>query len=103
MLIVNTTYHISETIEEEWKKWVLEEYVPMVIVPGILKQPRFHHLLIENEPGHQSYALQFEVKDLDSLEFWFKNHGSEMQKSLSDRFHEKALGFTTIMEVIDIE
>ncbi|MDD4921003.1 MAG: DUF4286 family protein [Bacteroidales bacterium] len=103
MLIVNTTYHVSESIEEEWKEWVRMEYIPQVLAPGLLARPRFQRLLIENEPGNQSYALQFEVKDLDVLECWFQEHGSKMQKSQSDKFQEKVLGFTTLMEVIDFE
>lgn len=103
MLIVNTTYHVSESVEDAWKEWVRIEYIPIVVAPGILKQPRLHRLLVENEPGHQSYALQFEVKDLDTLDLWFQNHGSKMQKDLSDRFQEKVLSFTTLMEVIDID
>ena len=103
MLIVNTTYHIAESVEEEWKEWVRIEYIPQVVAPGLLKNPRFQRLLVENEPGHQSYALQFEVKDLDTLDLWFQNHGSKMQKNLSDRFQEKVLGFTTLMEIIDLE
>ena len=102
MLIVNTTYQVSETCEAEWKEWVCTEYIPEVIATGILLQPRFHRLFIVNEPGNQSYSLQFQVKDLDTLEFWFQNHGSKMQKNLSDHFQNKILGFTTIMEIIEI-
>ena len=103
MLIVNTTYHVSETIEEEWKEWVCKEYVPLVIAPDILVRPRFHRLLVENEPGSQSYALQFEVKDLNTLESWFQNHAEKMKRTQSEKFQEKVLGFTTVMEVIDIK
>jgi len=102
MLIVNTTYNVSESIEEEWKEWVLIEYIPQVIAPGLLNNPRFHRLLIENEPGNKSYALQFEVEDLDALELWFKNHSAEIQKCQSNKFQEKVLGFTTIMEILDL-
>jgi Domain of unknown function (DUF4286) len=103
MLIINTTYQVSESCEKEWKEWVCTEYIPEVIAPGLLIQPRFHRLLIENESGNQSYSLQFQVQDLETLEDWFQNHGSKMQKNLSDRFQEKILGFTTVMEVIEFE
>jgi len=103
MLIVNTTYHVEESVEEAWKAWVRTEYIPMVMAPGLLIHPRFHRLMVENEPGHLSYALQFEVKDLDTLENWFQNHGTKMQKTQADKFQEKVLGFTTLMEVIDID
>ena len=102
MLIINTTFHVSESCEEEWIKWVHTEYIPEVIAPGMLVEPRFCKLLIENETGNQSYAIQFEVKDFDTLDAWFKEYGEKIQSSLCDRFQEKVLSFTTVMENIEI-
>jgi len=103
MLIVNTSYHVEESIEQAWMEWVIKEYIPQVVAPGLLISPRFHRLLVENEPGFQSYALQFEVKDLDTLDLWFQKYGSVMQKTLSELYQEKVLGFTTMMETIEID
>lgn len=103
MLIINTTYNVSQTCEEDWKNWVRMEYIPIVIAPGILVKPHFFRLLIENEPGSQSYALQFEVENLDQLERWFQEYGTDLQKNMSDLFQEKVLGFTTLMESEDTE
>jgi hypothetical protein len=103
MLIVNTTYNVSESVVEEWKEWVRTEYIPQVITPGLLVQPRFHHLLVENEPGNQSYALQFEVQDINTLKLWFDKYSTEIKKNQSEKFQEKVLGFTTVMEVLDFE
>jgi hypothetical protein len=100
MLIVNTTYQVSETHEEAWKQWVLNEYVPEVIRTNILTNPRFFRLLIENDPETSSYALQFEVEDLETLENWFEAFGKTMQNTMSNRFNDKILGFTTLMESV---
>lgn len=100
MLIVNTTYHVSEDIQTDWIFWVKNEYIPEVIKTNMMVQPRFFHLLIEDEPGNVSYALQFEVKDLDTLENWFQKYGTEMQVTMSNRFQEKVMGFTTMMETV---
>lgn len=101
MLIVNTTYQISEQYESEWKHWVLNEYAPEVIESGILCNPVLLRLLIENEPGAVSYALQFEVEDLDTLEAWFEQYGKVFQQTLQNRFEDKVMGFTTLMEKIE--
>lgn len=102
MLIVNTTYQVTETIAEEWEKWLTVEYIPQILASGQLRTPRFQKLLVENEPGHLSYALQFEVNDQETLDTWFRNHGQKTQSSLCDRFQEKVLAFTTLMEVINL-
>ena len=66
----------------------------------MLVHPRFFHLLVEDEPGTVSYALQFEVENLDTLENWFQRYGIEMQQTMSNRFQEKVMGFTTMMETV---
>ena len=66
----------------------------------MLVGPRFFRLLVEDEPGTVSYALQFEVENLDTLENWFQRYGIEMQQTMSNRFKEKVMGFTTMMETV---
>jgi hypothetical protein len=100
MLIVNTTYQVAEACESDWKRWVLEEYAPEVTKTGMLVNPRFLRLLVENEEGFTSYALQFEVLDLETLEKWFSAYGTALQQTMGTRFNENVLGFTTLMETL---
>lgn len=102
MLIINTTFQVSESCEEEWTRWVRTKYIPEVIAPGLLVEPRFYKLLIENEAGNQSYAIQFQVKDLDTLDSWFKKYGEKLQTVLNERFQEKVLSFSTVMENLEL-
>lgn len=101
MLIVNTTYHVTEDSQKDWIFWVKNEYIPEVTKTEMLVNPRLFRLLVEDEPGNLGYALQFEVKDLDTLEDWFLRYGSELQTTLSKRFQDKILGFTTMMESVE--
>ncbi|HET9571183.1 MAG TPA: DUF4286 family protein [Bacteroidales bacterium] len=101
MLIVNTTYQVSEDCQSDWILWVKNEYIPEVTKTNLMTHPRFFRLMVENEPGNASYALQFEVKDLDTLEYWFQQYGTNMQQVMSNRFQEKVLGFTTMMETVE--
>jgi len=101
MLIVNTTYQVSEDCQQDWINWVKAEYIPEVTKTDLMVYPRFFRLLVETEPGNVSYALQFEVKDLDTLENWFQRYGTEMQTTMSNRFQEKVMGFTTMMETVE--
>ncbi len=101
MLIVNTTYQVSEDCHKDWLFWVKNEYIPEVTKTDMLVNPRFFRLLVETEPGNVSYALQFEVTDVDTLENWFQRYGTEMQATMSNRFQEKVMGFTTMMETVE--
>jgi hypothetical protein len=100
MLIVNTTYQVSEDCLTDWLFWVKNEYIPEVIKTELLVKPRLSKLMVEAEPGNVSYALQFEVDTLDVLENWFERYGTEMQTVMGNRFRDKVMGFTTLMEVV---
>jgi hypothetical protein len=101
MLVINTTYHVSKLIEEDWTKWVKEEYIPKVTKSGILVRPRFMKVFMDNDNNSNSYALQFEVDSFNMLEYWSDNHGKKLRTDMSDLFMEKVVGFTTVMEVLE--
>ena len=103
MLIINTTFQVSKSCEEEWTKWVRSKFIPEVITSGLLTEPRLCRLLIENEPDSESFAVQFQVRDIVTLDFWFQLYGVKMQTDLKDLFQEKVLSFTTVMENIGLE
>jgi hypothetical protein len=37
------------------------------------------------------------------MEYWFEHYGKELNAMTSDLFHEDVLGFTTVMELIDLD
>jgi hypothetical protein len=98
MLIVNTTYQVTDTSEASWKTWVKTVYIPAVTKSAELINPRLFRLLVEEEPGTKHYALQFEVADAATLEAWFECDGKALQHSMGTEFSDQVLGFTTLME-----
>lgn len=103
MLIINTTYHVSKTVEHDWVNWVKKDYIPAVIKTGLLVRPRFHQVFMDGEDNSNAYALQFEVENFEKLEYWSNQFGKKLKTTLSEMFEEKVLGFTTLMEVIDLD
>ena len=49
-----------------------------------------------------SYAIQFHVKNIDTLNLWIENEGRGISQKLIDRFGRKVVGFTTLLEEIDL-
>jgi len=74
MIIINTTFHVERSIENNFCKWVRDEYVPSALASGILSEPGFSRILIE-------------VQD-----------GAALRQSLHTKFGEKALFFSTYMD-----
>ena len=48
-----------------------------------------------------SFAMEFEVADVEQLELWNREESSEVYNSLMEKFNEKIVGFSTVMQTID--
>lgn len=101
MIVFNTTFHVEEEIHEEFVEYMLQHFIPMSTKSGLLTSPRLSHVFgKEEEPGH-SFAMEFQVADLTTLERWNKEESGVVYAPLLEKFKEKMVGFSTLMQTIE--
>ena len=101
MIVFNTTFHVDETLHEEFIEYMLQHFIPMSTQSGLLRSPRLARVFgKEGEEGH-SYAMEFTVADLVTLERWNTDESQRVYAPLLEKFREKLVGFSTIMQTID--
>ncbi|WP_300704408.1 DUF4286 family protein [Bacteroides sp.] len=101
MLIYNTTYHVEEGQEKYFLVWMQEYYLPEVAKNGTLTAPRIARILSHIEEGSICFSVQFEVEDSAKLHRWHQEQGVKLNEELLKTFKDKAIGFPTLMEVIE--
>lgn len=102
MIIFNTTFHVEEEILEEFVAYVLHNFIPLSTQSGILTSPRFSRIFGKEEDEGFSYAMEFQVADPDSLERWNHAESDSVYRPLLEKFREKLVGFSTVMQPIDV-
>lgn len=100
MLIYNTTYHLEDEILNNFLIWIKESYIPEVKENGKLKNPRLTKILSHRDTG-SCYSLQWEVEDSAVLHSWHSIQGARLNEEMKQIFGEQAVGFPTLMEVIE--
>ncbi len=103
MIIFNTTFHVEDEVCEDYIRFMKDIYIRQAASGGFLHQPRFARIHAQHEENGTSYSLQFKVKNIDTLNHWFATEGQILQKRLTETFGNKAVGFVTLLEEIDIE
>lgn len=98
MIVINTTYQIDCDIESAFKGWLKVEYIPKVMRSGELHSPVLMKILTEEADG-VGYCLQFQVADTDTLNDWFNKEGARLSELSAQRFGQKVLAFTTLLEL----
>ncbi|MGL5637120.1 MAG: DUF4286 family protein [Bacteroidales bacterium] len=101
MIIYNTTYQVDPSIHDEAINWIKESLIPSLLKTQHLKNPRFVKVLTD-DPNNNSYSLQFEVDSIADLNAWYKQVGAEIYSSLTNKYGNKLLGFTTLLENIEL-
>ena len=77
MVLYNITLNIDNDITEACLDYLKRFYVPQPI-------------------------SMFNVKNVDTLNYWIEHEGQHISKRLVERFGDKVAGFTTVLEEIDL-
>lgn len=101
MIVFNTTFHVAQEIHEAFIEYMLQRFIPMSTKSGLLSSPRLARVFgKEDDEGH-SYAMEFVAADIVALEQWNADESETVYAPLLDKFKEKLIGFSTIMQTIE--
>ena len=87
-------------IHDNFLIWIKECYILEIEKHGALKSPRLCRILSHRDEG-TSYSLQWEVESSGVLHRWHLEQGVKLNEELLKTFKDKAIGFPTLMEVIE--
>jgi len=100
MHIYNVTINIDESVHDEWIEWMKTEHIPEMLATGKFTQALMSKVLVEEEMGGITYSVQYQTKDMETLQRYYQEDAEEM-RAKSKRFEGKAVAFRTEMEIID--
>lgn len=103
MIIFNTTYHLEQDVHDEAIEFLKKTYVPRAIASALLYSPRLSRIYVQYEENGASYALTFRVKDMETLDKWMDTEGVVLDSELKDRFGERVIGFSTLLQRIELD
>ncbi len=98
--ILNTSFHITQNVRDQFIKWVKETYIPKALETGILSSPVFTKILTEIEPGTESYAIHFKTENIEKATEWHDTQAAELKADIHNKTNRQVLFFTTFMEEI---
>ena len=68
-----------------------------------MHSPCLHRVLPHSEEEEGcSFAVQFRVKNIDTLNYWIEREGQAFSRQLIQQFGSKVIGFTTVLEEIEL-
>ncbi|WP_080903056.1 DUF4286 family protein [Parabacteroides sp. Marseille-P3160] len=103
MIIYNITFHIEQEVLTECLEYLKTDYIPKASGSGFLTHPALRRILTdEEEVKNSSFSVQFQVKNVDTLQYWLETQGRALHQKLISRFGNQVVGFSTLLEDITL-
>ncbi|MGL4992666.1 MAG: DUF4286 family protein [Bacteroidales bacterium] len=102
MIIYNTTYQIDDSILDDTLLWFKTSLIPSLTCDGTLTNPRLLRVMVDQEEMGNCYSLQFNVSDEKELNEWYSRCGTEILNTITKRYQNRVLGFTTLLDNIEL-
>lgn len=100
MIVYNVTVNVDDDIHLEWLDWMRNVHIPDVLSTGMFIDNRILKLLVEEETGGQSYAIQYTCTDMETFHRYEKEFAPALREDVNKRYGGKFVAFRTLLEVV---
>ena len=100
MIIYNVTSNIQENSEQQWLDWMQQKHIPEILNTGKFSAARLVHVLVDEEMGGITYAVQYTTDSRDTLQKYYQEDAPAFRAEGLTLFGDKVLAFRTELEVL---
>jgi hypothetical protein len=101
MYIYNVTTNVDETVHKQWLHWMKTKHIPDMLATGKFSVAKINLVLIEEEMGGTTYAVQYTTDSLETLHKYYKEDASKLRDEAQQLFKDKIVSFRTELKIID--
>lgn len=99
MYIYNVTINIEEEIHDRWLQWMKDEHIPEMLTTGKFSAAKMCRVLVEEEMGGITYAVQYTTDSKETLEKYYRED-AERLRAKSSPFAGKFVAFRTELQIV---
>lgn len=100
MIIYNVTINVDASIHDKWLVWMQQKHISDVLDTGLFKSAKMVKVLVEEEMGGTTYAVQYTTDSRAKLEDYYQNHAPRLRQEGLELFADKMLAFRTELEIL---
>jgi Domain of unknown function (DUF4286) len=100
MILYNVTTNIDESIHHQWLQWMQQIHIPEVLATGKFTSARLVKVLVEEEMGGLTYAIQYTTDSKATLQRYYDEDAPRLREEGSRLFGDKMLAFRTELEFV---
>lgn len=99
-IIYNVTVKIDQAIEKEWLEWMQEKHIPDVMKTNCFESYTLSSVYGDQDEHGITFSIQYIAPDSDTLQKYFDEFATDLQKEHSDKYKGRYGAFRTMLNVI---
>lgn len=100
MILYNVTVNIHESVHDQWMNWMQTKHIKEVLATGKFSSARMVRVLVEEEMGGMTYAIQFTTDSKETLQKYYDEDATRLREESVTLFGDKMVAFRTELELI---
>ena len=100
MILYNVTINIHESVHDQWLNWMQNKHINDVLATGKFSSARIVKVLVEEEMGGTTYAIQYTTDSKETLQRYYDEDASRLREEGQHLFGDKMLAFRTELEMV---
>jgi len=100
MYILNITFFVEESIEEEWVGWSKSKFEEVKETSSYFNQFTLMRLLSHSEPNQVTYTCQLHTDSAHKIQLFEIEIEPDLLNENKDKFGEKSIFFKSLMQIV---
>jgi hypothetical protein len=100
MIVYNVTVNIDESVHDEWLDWMKQVHIPNVLRTGMFTDNRFLKVLVEEEMGGITYAIQYTCDSLEKFRQYEEQFAAALRAEVDEKYNGKFVAFRTLLQYV---
>ncbi|MFZ4106205.1 DUF4286 family protein [Flavobacterium sp.] len=100
MILYNVTSNIDSSIQTQWLQWMQNKHIPEILATGKFTSARLVKVLVEEEMGGETYAVQYTTDSKETLQRYYNEDAPKFRAEGVTLFGDKVVAFRTELEFV---
>ena len=100
MILYNVTINIQESVHDQWMHWMQQKHINDVLATGKFSSARLVKVLVEEEMGGITYAIQYTTDSMETLQKYYNEDAPRLREEGIKLFGDKMLAFRTELQLV---
>ncbi|MDB5226327.1 MAG: hypothetical protein JWN78_520 [Bacteroidota bacterium] len=100
MIVYTITANIEAPVAQEWKIWMQNKFLPIIMDTGLFEKYIVFKVLNDNDG--ETITFQFFCKDIIVFKKFQDEHKAKVVQLLTESFPDKVVYFNTLLQQLDV-